>query len=136
MTLPELYEQQQRELEQFKVTRDKALGDLQKAQQATMTAFGGKEKLSEDISKRFDHQIENYHQEWALETGQRHLEITAHHQNQRAAITGQPVNTQTKTRLEMKFDNDHVTDKQIEMQKIIAQQQAIRKRQQGKKRHR
>ena len=136
MTLPELYEQQQRERDHFEALRQKHWDDLQKEQQQITGAFGSKENLPEDYRKRMDEQVKNYHQEWASETGQRHLELTAYHHDQRAAITGQPVNTQQKVQRGAKPDNERLSEKQAEMQKIIAQQQAIRKRQQEKKRHR
>lgn len=134
MTLPELHEQQQREIEELKANRDKAWATLHKEHQEITAAFGNKENLPEDSRKRMDAQIASYHREWATDTGEHFQAIRAQHEKQREQLGGKPA--PAKQAQEPKNDNDQLTERQIEMQKIIAQQQAIRRRNQERKRHR
>ncbi|MGY4536268.1 asparagine synthetase A [Mucilaginibacter sp. UYNi724] len=137
MTLPELYEQQQIELENFKAMRDKAWQQLQKEQQEITAAFGSKENLPDDIGRRFEQQLNNYNEEWAMNDGHRHKELAHQHEQQRQQVSGHksqsPIIPPNDNR---KPDTDHLTEKQIELQKIIRQQQAIKARNLQKKRGR
>jgi hypothetical protein len=137
MNLPELYEQQERELEQFKALRDMAWVGLQKEQSEIAAAFGSKENLPEDLQNRFTEQIDNYNREWALETGERYQEIAHKHEKERQAISGKATPVKPKSEAMEKKITDPLSDeKQKELQKIIRQQQAIRKRNEEKKRAR
>lgn len=136
MTLTELYERQQNEIEQFKALRDKIWSGLIEEQRHIAEAFGGEEKLPDDMRKRFDDQKATYNHEWAMETGQRFQEMRHLHEQQRENMTGIPVSAPHLSGSSNNASPDPLTDKQTEMQKIIAQQQAIRKRQQENKRKR
>src|SRR5258708_5150887 len=89
MTLPELYEQQQRELEQYKALREQVWAKLYQEQQGVIGAFG-KDNLPEELQKRLDEQIFNHHKEWATNTGERYQHMQQHHEKQREALIGLP----------------------------------------------
>jgi phosphopantetheinyl transferase (holo-ACP synthase) len=137
MTLPELYEQQRKEWEHYQEQQLKAWQTLQKQHEAIAAAFGGKEHLSPSWQKQIDSQIANYHAEWANDSGQRHQEIVLKHEQQRVGLSGNPIPpVKQQAAIVSPQANDNLSDRQEQLQKIIAQQQAIRKRQQEKKRGR
>ncbi|QEC79338.1 hypothetical protein [Mucilaginibacter ginsenosidivorax] len=136
MTLPELYEQQQREIEQFKTIRDKAWADLRKEQEEIIGAFGSEDNLPEDIRKRMDNQMNSYLNTWSMEGGEHYEAIMKRHDEQRELMGVKSVPGKLQPKPETKNDSDQLTERQIELQKIIRQQQAIRARQQEQKRKR
>jgi hypothetical protein len=136
MTLSELYEQQHREREQVNIMRDKIWADLQRQQEQIAQSFGGTHRLPDDMRKRFDAQITTYHDEWASETGQRYKEMQQLHEQQRESLTGIKPAKLKQPQTEQKPKADELGKKQDQLQKIIAQQQAIRKQQQERKRGR
>ena len=133
MNLAKLYEQQQEDIERFKAVRDKTWTDMQKNHAELSAAFGGKEKLPDEYRKRMDEQIKTYQKEWSMEGGERLDAIKEQHAKQREAITGKKSDTPEQAKRQEK---DMITEKQKELKKIIAMQQAIKKKNEEKKRKR
>lgn len=133
MNLTELFAQQQKEIENFKTLRDETWSNLKNEHETLIEAFGGRATMPEEYRKRIDDQIANFSKEWSMEGGLRHNDIIDQHNKQREAITGKKNETLGQPKQQ---ETDMISEKQKKLEKIIAQQQAIRKKNEERKKSR
>lgn len=133
MDLTELFAQQQKEMEHFKALRNETWSNLKKEHETLAESFGGRANMPEEYRKRMEDQDANFRKEWSMEDGTRHKDIIEHHAKQREAITGKKSDTPAQAKQQEK---DMISEKQKELEKIIAMQQAIRKKNEERKRKR
>ncbi|EHQ29799.1 hypothetical protein [Mucilaginibacter paludis] len=133
MDLTELFAKQQQEIEDFKKLRDATWSNLKKEHETLTAAFGGRANMPEEYRKRIDGQVADFSKEWSMQGGTRHNDIVEQHAKQREAITGKKSETPAQAKQQEK---DMISEKQKDLQKIIAMQQAIRIKNEQKKRKR
>jgi hypothetical protein len=131
MTLEELLDQQQRDIRDYEEASHKSWAALKDKHNQFATSFGGADKLPVDLRKQIDKEIEEYRKEWSMYTGYTHKAIIAKHNKQRELFRGVHSPKKEPSPKEINPLNDN---KQEKLQKIIAQQQAIRNRKPQQKR--
>ena len=132
MTLDELFRQQERDIKAYETVRDKTWLELRQRHVQITESFGG--YLPEDQQKVIDREIDDYKREWSMYTGETHRALVAKHKLQRENLLGKAAPLKHKSPQNQEINP--LSERQENLKKIIAQQQAIRQRTQEKKRKR
>src|SRR4051812_3526154 len=126
MTLEELHAKQRKDLEAYRVARDQSWQDMKKGHTQIIEAVGGITNVPDSVKQQMAKDELQYNKEWTMYVGERHQAMLDTHKKEREAITGKSKYKEPSKAKEKK--NPLSDQQQDKLTKIIAQQQAIRKR--------